>query len=674
MAVHFPTSSDYFQRTSNVVAANSDYTCVFWVKLQTLTASLICPFVAIDNPATYHYFAGIFATSAKLFAKLNNNTSPVEIDGSAPSANLWYPVAYSRSGNTHSFYVAGVLIGTTTLNISAGTFGFEILGNDGTGEASDLVITSFKEWNVSLSSFQINAEINSPSAVIHTSNLITFTPLTTNGNDTSGNSNNWTSVGSPAFVSDPSFPSNTISTNATIISALPYSNTQNVRLDTYDFSVWYKYVAGSNDNVIGFLGFGDLIAYSPTTEAFSPDAVTSYLSITAVNVPFQIPVTNGVAYYFNIIPNSGNPNPASLTVTLQNAPNTLFSSGSIFISDDTQGFPAVTINGSTGTIQKYIQGIANGDFGDIFSNGVIVLEDSINGQTVLYNTSFAQITTAAPDPNMIRINKTSGTMYLGMSGGGLTHATLQTINSSGTLGPTTWDLGAAGLTTGCVNPGDTILYYSKGGSAPAVSRWDLVNKVAMTDLVAGITSHVISDMLGLDDGSILVLYFETFVDAFVKHYDSSGTLLNTYTLSINYGDAPKLAYAIDHPNSFWSWIHSNNGNSIFTNTKVSDGSTLTTFNVSLFESGTYLGPPSATPPNFGISQSCPFILLNFSPASSGTLVIGKASNPLLTGINFTVTISGIGSYMIQTDTAGQVLSVTPGTYSVTETLDGTHLP
>lgn len=671
MSVHCPTSSDYLRRTSNVVQPSSNYTCIYWQKSNAISANpnYQVGFLSIDDPATYNYFAGFFINNPTTKLEIGNGSSFPDITTTVPTVGTYYPIAYTRSGNVHSLYVAGVLIGTTTLNISAGIFGFQYLGND-TSSDGNIDFYNFREWNIALSLAQINVEINSPSAVVHSSGLVTFTPLTSDLLDISGNSNNWTAIGSPTFVANPTFPSNLTSATAVTIASLPYSVTQNVNpTTTYAFSVWYKYVAVAN-NILGFLGLGDLSVYEPTTWIFSPDAITSYLNINNQNAPIQVPVILGNTYYFEIIPNSGSPNPASLTVSLENAPASGISIGSLLINDDTGGFPAAIISGIDGSVINFINPFVAGERADIFNNGISIFEDGTNSNTALYNTSLVRTGTVAfNSASAIRINKTSQLAYLGNAGGGATHATVVTCTSAGVLGGTTFDLGSAGLVAVCTSPDDKTLYFGRGTSS-AVHRWDLVNNVALTDLVATIASTALADLLGLDDGSILVLYFPL-TAAYVKQYDSSGSLIRTFTLPVNISTSPKLAYAVDHPNSFWAWTHNSNGTSTFTNFKVSDGSTLNTLTTPEFEDGqSQVTPVSLTPARFGISQSCPFIvLLN----SGSTIVVGKASNPLASGVTFTIN-GPSGSFPIVTDTSGQVISVTPGTYSITEVSNTGYQP
>jgi len=222
----------------------------------------------------------------------------------------------------------------------------------------------------------------------------------------------------------------------------------------------------------------------------------------------------------------------------------------------------------------------------------------------------------------IRSNRSS-TFYVGkpVDVANANHASVTTVTSAGAFGATTWNLPAAGLTGLAPSVNETILYVA-GQSVTVnspVKRWDLVNSVFLaSDLAAGIATYRTangSGLLVLTDDTILVLYESTTSSTapFVNRYDPStpgGSPLNTYTLTGSLSTDTRIASAVDDPNSFWIWTKVTGGINRFTNIKVSDGSTLTTFDVAQFELGKYASAASATPTaRFGASESCPFLIL-----------------------------------------------------------------
>ena len=73
---------------------------------------------------------------------------------------------------------------------------------------------------------------------------------------------------------------------------------------------------------------------------------------------------------------------------------------------------------------------------------------------------------------------------------------------------------------------------------------------------------------------------------------------------------------------------------------------------------------SATPVRFGPAQSCPiWVARTALTFTNSTIVVGKASNPLASGVTFMVN-GPSGTFSIMTDTSpGQIINVAPGTYS-----------
>lgn len=412
-------------------------------------------------------------------------------------------------------------------------------------------------------------------------------------------------------------PNLTAATAIDIGTVLPYSTVQNVNFGGTTQTVWYKYVAQTGDVVIGVFGFGDLVAYSPTVTVFSPDGATAYLSLAAVNRPLQLPVIVGNTYYFRF--SSGNVAAALLHLSVRRGPKNTAPTGAVLINDDTPGLPAALLSALDGTMLHFRQPFAAGEGGDVLNTGELCFEEFTDGTVTFYDKNGAVVLASAfAGYRMISTNKTT-TFYLGHKGGGLVLAKVTTASALGVAGPTTWTFAAAGLTGMAPSPDETILYYTgSGGSvAAAVKRWDLVNNVALTDLVAGIVGFTTNDIVVLSDGTGLVLYYSSDPTR-VRHYSTAGATLNTYTFTGAMTTTTRICRAIDDPTSFWIFLKLTTGFARIQNIKVSDGSTLTTFDIVNFEGGAYQGAATATPSAFfGPSQSCP-ILIARSPLRIST--------------------------------------------------------
>ena len=133
-------------------------------------------------------------------------------------------------------------------------------------------------------------------------------------------------------------------------------------------------------------------------------------------------------------------------------------------------------------------------------------------------------------------------------------------------------------------------------------------------------------MLVLSGSTVLVMY-QTVSGApsdFIKRYDSSGTVLNTYTIPAGQG-LNRMAIALDDPTSFWVWTYvfsgsSQTGFSDFTRIKVSDGSTVTAITgVAEYGSNGYVLPAASARrwPDLGHPTTCPLLILPVSAAPVG---------------------------------------------------------
>ncbi len=477
-------------------------------------------------------------------------------------------------------------------------------------------------------------------------------------------------------------PTNIDGLTAIDLGSLPASVTQDVRDSGTNYTVWYKYTTSATEVTIGVFGFGALSpGYRPTIHVFDGPAAAPTVyphdgsQIVATNVPVQIPVTPLTTYFFEFVSSTGNtPTTAILTLTAYTAPTTSFSLGDIFINDDTRHLPAIILNGSTGAPKKFINPFPAGEGGDVLTSGVILVDDNSAANLQLYNADLTlntTITTFVWVGTDCRIRTCNGAnkFYVGSEGAGATHALANTISSTGVLGSTIGPFAAAGLTAIAAKNDESILYYVQtvGG---AVKRWNIPGNIATTDLVAGIASYAVFDILYLDDDTIIVGYYKSSAtrDLKVIQYDTSGSVLNTYNFGSTNDNGPRLSYAIDNPNSFWIWTHVASVSTL-TNIKCSDGSTITTFSLTEYEGGAYQGAQTATPlNNFGPSFSCPFFILRVSEAVPGSITVIKATNPTGSSQDFSFTTDGLDPFIFTlSDGESQVFSgLLEGTYGVTE--------
>lgn len=425
-------------------------------------------------------------------------------------------------------------------------------------------------------------------------------------------------------------PANTTFGTAVNISSLPYDFTQTDINDAgTNYTVYYRFIAPSNSRVIGAWGFSGNIGagYQPTLRVYN-GPVGSPTQVTAAagqNIPIQVPVVAGQEYFLEFTKNVNSAGPESLRIRAEVAPLNSPAVGNIIVNDDTDGYPLCILSHlADNTVINFVDNMPSGEAGDILASGVMALEDTASIH--IFNSIFGSIVNVAYAPGTIRVRACRATerFWCGLSNNPST-VVVNSLTPTGVLGSTHTLTGNTLLESLAANNAETILYHAAVGFGVPVKRWDLTNNVQLSDLAALVANYQIPDILNLADDTVVALYYNSSTkDVQAKHYSAAGATLNTYSLGAQTGTTkPRMAYALDNPNSFWIWTHSSSGGlggSIFRNVKVSDGSILTTRLQQEYEGGAYNGPQTATPAaRFGNSFSCPFFIY------PGSLVSGDLS-------------------------------------------------
>lgn len=678
----FLDGTDKLSKTTGLIAANSDYTGLFWFRNKSTPAGGQYKAPLVFKNAGYTAYAAIYSNTAA-------NTYRVFVDNGAGSASStasitllqdqWYPMAYVRSGNSHIFHCEGVVIGSATVNITAVTFAEELIGFDGSS-INNFDIFGFREFNSALTLAQTTAELNSFSPVLTS---YANTPLGSDALDTSGNGRNWTNTGvtfpytspiqvslvntsAPAAFELPEIPTGPASLLSGVQIVVDSSGVVN--------TVWFKTKSPNRDRVIDYMFYGRIGggAYSVTNDAFYNSSNLSQLIVnTFTDHPNQLPIGNGSFYYFRCNRNSSSAANAVLAFDLFLAKELTVAAGSIFINSASEfdfqvtaglaGLPGGIINPATGEIINFRPFFLCGEGGDVLpTSGRMLYVDEFgsfapfpggtNYNVYLFNPDFSQITSFIFDGSggggpKIRTHNESEKFYILSKGVGLTNTTFRSVDVNGNLG-SLHTITSVGCTGFAVSADETILYLSGVGSSnnSNIKRWDIAGNAYLSDLSATVANYKITDMLVLSDGSIIACYFKTTVtrDMFVRRYNTSGTLLNTYTftfpIALNLTN-PRLGYAIDNPNSFFvafntiSSDHKHNLRQV----KVSDGTFINSSEVP----NVFFSDPGAaetlTPTWPVVSDSCPIIQLRVGvapPAVFGGIYIivpGKTDDTVKSG-------------------------------------------
>lgn len=688
---------------SNNVAANSSWTAMCWVRVLSTPAAGLYRTIFTRVNAGYTAWSGIFCDLATNDFRISTNDGVTDAFTSAQTltVNQWIHLGYVKSGNTHRFYVNGVLFSQTTLNINAVAF-TDLYAAGDTFDSPDTEIAMFREWNAVLSTPDVVSEMNSAS-VIRTSGLITNTPLISDLLDISGNGNNWSSVGSITFGTSIAIPTNAGFAGAIDIVGLPFTANQNLVVSGFAFDGWYKHTGISSYN-LGIWGFGDLVTFMPTVEVYESDGVTRYPAISqisAINIPLQVPFVGANQKYFRYIPNSRTLAVANLVVNAQQSPNESIPLGSICVPDDTaEGdfklgiFSA--IDGDDYHVLVY-KDFPAGESGDSLDNGFILVQDEEDNSIKGFNASYAQVFSIASRPMASTfgcIRQCRGTQrwwVLYLSGG--TQYVARFVTDAGVEG-TAHNVAtlASAEDPYClaVDNTEAILYYGEAtAGSDSIKNFNLATDTLIgTFAAAPGANYKVADILVLSNGNI-VAYWASIVDDNIQviQYNAAGVVQTTKNLGNGFvfplSIRGRMTYSLDDPDSVWVWVHPSTpmaGTSKFMEIELSTGNILKTILQQEYEIGEYNSVPTATPERFGNSFSCPFWVATtgVAPPSTGTLTVAKLSDPFSGAHIFTVDVaSGLSPAVLSlvSDDAGHTYDPVPvGIYSVVERVDPDWTP
>jgi hypothetical protein len=551
----------------------------------------------------------------------------------AITLNTWNSayVTYNSTSHLLSLYVNGSLTGTATLDLSASIWsGLQVLG---TGSSSpDLSVAYLRAWSNILTSGEMTAEIASITAVKQTG-LLFDCPLQASIDLTSHNNTLnqlvavgtvTTDTGDPLLSIVASPPSNITPGTATVVSTTS-AVFQDTLTGTTATTVWHVCTAPVGAKVMGACCFGDLVTYKPSITVYeglvNANANAPLLSNVA-NLPVQFPVTVGTDYYFKSTRNAA-VTPATLKLSILVGLTLTIPSGSLAIPDITDGFPLTFLDATATGYPINWQTFPPGEEVGILLTGDVLVQDSNIHAVKLYDNlgSTLKATPAVTTRfDIVGSNQVSYVVADGFAGADQ----FVLVDSTGVVSTTTYSIGAGGLHAITLSPDSSIAYIEQNVSSTTqpVKQFVLATTTLST-FVAGIASYILSpNLIGLQDGTVLVGYNRVGIDAKVLRYNANGTTANTYDLS---ADDQIERIAPDNNNAlvdFWVWSQPDNQYSRFYKIKISDGTHLTTIsNVQKYNDGQYQVGASVlnTPVRFGNSFSCPLwiVLGGTTPANPG---------------------------------------------------------
>ena len=426
-------------------------------------------------------------------------------------------------------------------------------------------------------------------------------------------------------------PPNTTSGTAVVIPSIPYVIQQTGIHDAgTTFSVWYRYTADGTEGLIGEYFRGEAGGpYTPSVNLYIDNDATLLGSISA-NRMSQTPFLSGRTYFFEIVPNGGNPNPATLNINLVKQPRGGKARGDIFIraasilpSFTAAGYTGLAggiINPTNGVLKDFEPVFPTGESGDYLPGGELMFADELNPpftQLKIYSPSLAEIMSVTYDYTqsfpIVRSWREGNKWLVVSKGQAPTPIEWTTLTPTGVLATPTPCPASFGCTAGAISPaGDFVYLAGIGGSVgAAIKKWSVAGVAFVADFAAGVANHVVQDLLVMENGEVVALYHQSATDSiFVRVYSAAGAILQTYTApAVGYTSiAPRLGYANDDSISFWLFLHQSDGFSRFINVKLSDVSVLGNITS---PSSDYFQADQGVSPAFRLvaSDSCPFVLL-----------------------------------------------------------------
>ena len=590
---------------------------------------------APDFTGSYVSFRSSLNTS-DFNCKIFNGVSTVTTATAAITNNAqnWGALTYDAGTHTATLILNGVVVGAVVIDLSGIVWSSLALLGSTVASSGNVEVAYFRMWSSILTITQLTAEAASITAVviiglINDNLLQSSTDLTSHNNTLT----HLKAIGTVTtdFV-DPLIstvvgpPTNIDPNTATLVT---YNSTvfQNTLTAGVATTVWHKAVVVTGDKVWGASAFGDLVTYTPAIFVYASlaDALANNVLVTAnPNLPVQFPVTFGQTIYFKSNRN-GAVTPATLQLSILRGLTIKVPVGSIGIPDDSPPFSLALLDVGTGYPINWVNNFANGEQGSIFPTGEVVAGDT-SADTNFYDSKLNLVSIPTfPVGSYNRIGVSQNFAYVAKQIGGI----FVKVTKLGVIGATQYNTtnDIRGLTA---SPGDDIAYYINQTTG-AVSRWDIINNIAMTDLAAAVASYAYAQApICLLDGKIVVGYSRSGVNNFCRVYNPNGT---TFIDTALFSPSKSIDYIFtdkDDPTFFWIWSQSNTV-SEFRKIRVSDAAVVADIdNVRLYESGQYQLSPINTPDRFGNSNSCPGWITRIELFSS--VVVGSGLY-FLTGTN-----------------------------------------
>lgn len=405
-------------------------------------------------------------------------------------------------------------------------------------------------------------------------------------------------------------------------------------------AAWYSFTTPATCYLLS-MKVANNHSYFPDMAIYESDGTTRVTSPTGVQLtadwddPKNQPVNPSTFYYIKVEGHNGSPDGTMATFTLIANPNLDMLAGTILISNDEAGFPALAMS-STGTILRSAP-FSTGENADILTSGVILSDTRNNSGDVVgtlelrnSDSTFSVITTLADPLTAVgeyAVSSDHSTKFwiAGPRSNGVAF-TFASVTPAGVVGsahsPTPTGLGfiAAKLD-------NSLLYFTRLGANTPICTFNITGNMDGSNFAAGIADFIADDIIVLSDGTLVVAY-QGAVDRttdFVRHYSAAGATLLDMPVTAGYihdhlcrnqESATDFIWWQQKPSGTDPWIQ------LVNRVKLADGTALDSFTQSIYESGSADYPAD----DFGASQSCPILVLTIDiPVDVVPPVIGTVT-------------------------------------------------
>lgn len=402
--------------------------------------------------------------------------------------------------------------------------------------------------------------------------------------------------------------------------------------------VWFRFVTAVQIALGLYTNNGG--TFSPTTSLFESDGTTLVRTVNNSVAWYQI-LSSGT-YYLRIRRNGGGASNFDFTTQSDIFPVNVkvYNAGDFIINDDTEGYPAALINGSTGEVRSFITGIPASEVGAILPDGTQLWHDR-------FGTAGPIDTFAVFDSTLTYVASTAafGHLQFPRATAGATHfyvvdgVSFEVFRVDATGARTLLGTLSTRPQAIAVDAAETTLFWVVRTGNAHIHAWDLATGSDLADFGVITGYDTVNDILArspnfvgfpgdmcvLADGSVVTWYTDTSagLDKVVV-FDSGGTQVQTWAQSANLV-VDHLASVSGSSTSIFIWLldwtdgfqHGTLGV-----LNVTTGVISPSYTKELFSAG--INQVSGSSEMFGPSESCTVLMFGLSGGESALVsgVIG----------------------------------------------------